>query len=94
MLRAGDCLVLPAGLYHDVASCDAPALSLTLRFELLQDTNDDEAAAAPLETTTKEPIDGQSVQKFFMRLALKKAMQQNRQQPPQPPQDDAPAAAG
>eukprot|EP00930_Biecheleria_cincta_P010711 TRINITY_DN112984_c0_g1_i1.p1 TRINITY_DN112984_c0_g1~~TRINITY_DN112984_c0_g1_i1.p1 ORF type:complete len:269 (+),score=49.30 TRINITY_DN112984_c0_g1_i1:30-836(+) len=35
VLSAGDCLILPQGLYHDVeCAIDGPALSLTLRFEL------------------------------------------------------------
>ena len=33
-LREGDCLLVPAGLYHDVQSDTLPALSLTVRFSL------------------------------------------------------------
>ena len=34
VLRPGDCLLLPAGLYHDVQCSEQPALSLTIRFDV------------------------------------------------------------
>ena len=34
VLRPGDCLLLPAGLYHDVQCSERPALSLTIRFDV------------------------------------------------------------
>jgi hypothetical protein len=33
-LRAGDCLLVPAGLFHDVQADQSPALSVTVRFSL------------------------------------------------------------
>ena len=92
VLREGDCLVLPAGLYHDV-ECDAnsPAsMSLTVRFDLDDGDGDgdggggdgDDAAApadAPANAPAERPAAGKKdLHKFLMKLALKKAMRDAR----------------
>jgi hypothetical protein len=70
VLNEGDCLVLPAGLYHDVESSDGPSMSLTIRFEII-----DEAEEEPAIDLKKLSMAGNSdLKKFMMRLALKKAM--------------------
>ena len=70
VLDEGDCLVLPAGLYHDVESSDGPSMSLTIRFEII-----DEAEEEPAIDLKKLSMAGNSdLKKFMMRLALKKAM--------------------
>lgn len=71
VLDEGDCLVLPAGLYHDV-ECDpaaGPSVSLTIRFEFPAAADDDAAPAAAPSAGGKGDL-----KKFLMRLALKKAM--------------------
>ena len=71
VLDAGDCLVLPAGLYHDVESSDGPSMSLTVRFELIEDGE----PAEPAVNLKKLAASGSSdLKRFMMRLALKKAM--------------------
>ena len=70
LLNEGDCLILPAGLYHDVESSDGPSMSLTIRFEII-----DEAEEEPAIDLKKLSMAGKSdLKKFVMRLALKKAM--------------------
>jgi hypothetical protein len=77
VLDEGDCLVLPAGLYHDVESSDGPSMSLTIRFEII-----DEAEEEPAIDLNKLSMAGNSdLKKFMMRLALKKAMAAKRQEP-------------
>jgi hypothetical protein len=77
VLNEGDCLVLPAGLYHDVESSDGPSMSLTIRFEII-----DEAEEEPAIDLKKLSMAGNSdLKKFMMRLALKKAMAAKRQEP-------------
>ena len=77
VLDEGDCLVLPAGLYHDVESSDGPSMSLTIRFEII-----DEAEEEPAIDLKKLSMAGNSdLKKFMMRLALKKAMAAKRQEP-------------
>ena len=77
VLNEGDCLVLPAGLYHDVESSDGPSMSLTVRFEII-----DEAEEEPAIDLKKLSMAGNSdLKKFMMRLALKKAMAAKRQEP-------------
>ena len=44
VLNEGDCLVLPAGLYHDVESSDGPSMSLTIRFEIIDEAEEEEPA--------------------------------------------------
>ena len=77
VLNEGDCLILPAGLYHDVESSDGPSMSLTVRFEII-----DEAEEEPAIDLKKLSMAGNSdLKKFMMRLALKKAMASKRQEP-------------
>ena len=77
VLNEGDCLILPAGLYHDVESSDGPSMSLTIRFEII-----DEAEEEPAIDLKKLSMAGNSdLKKFMMRLALKKAMASKRQEP-------------
>ena len=77
VLNEGDCLVLPAGLYHDIESSDGPSMSLTIRFEII-----DEAEEEPAIDLKKLSMAGNSdLKKFMMRLALKKAMAAKRQEP-------------
>ena len=89
VLREGDCLVLPAGLYHDV-ECDAgsPAsMSLTVRFEFAGDS--DGAAEAPPERAPEKAAGGKKdLHKFLMKLALKKAMRDAKARPPAPPDEE------
>ena len=78
-MNEGDCLILPAGLYHDVESSDGPSMSLTVRFEIIED---DAPAAEPSIDLKRLSMAGNSdLRKFMMRLALKKAMAAKRQEP-------------
>jgi len=71
-LEPGDCLVLPAGLYHDVASDGGPSMSLTVRFEVRD-------GATPEAGISIEDVAGNDkMKKFLMRLALKKAMRDGK----------------
>ena len=62
-LSPGDCLVLPAGLYHDVESDGGVSMSLTVRF-------DPDAPPPPPPPSAG----GGDLKKFLLRLAMKKAM--------------------
>ena len=71
VLNEGDCLVLPAGLYHDVESSDGPSMSLTIRFEIIDEAEEEEPAIDLKKLSMAKNSD---LKKFMMRLALKKAM--------------------
>ena len=61
----------------DVESSDGPSMSLTVRFEII-----DEAEEEPAIDLKKLSMAGNSdLKKFMMRLALKKAMAAKRQEP-------------
>jgi len=67
----GDCLVVPAGLYHDVECAVGAALSLTLRFKV---RSADGTATAASDRPAAAPSPGlPSLQRFMLKLALKKA---------------------
>merc|ERR1712224_11735 len=71
VLNEGDCLVLPAGLYHDVESSDGPSMSLTIRFEIIDEAEEEEPA---IDLKKLSMAGNSDLKKFMMRLALKKAM--------------------
>ncbi|KAJ8599985.1 hypothetical protein CTAYLR_001810 [Chrysophaeum taylorii] len=89
VLEAGDCLLLPSGLYHDVeCDDDSAALSLTVRFELDEPIGAVDAPCHREENDARRKK-GDDLRKLLWRLALKKAaiVQKQRLRDNPPPSD-------